>query len=256
MRTIAIAVIAATLSAACHRALSPTGPTAPSSGLPLSEQRESAAYVFRFSAGDDVDRVWQQAYHEWAIVALQVNVPQRLTYNKYVSRTHMGDITGRYTSNGFAEPDRFEIHTLWRRDNHEVVHVYTALFGSPVALFNEGIAVAYQTDPVAGDFVARWNMIPVHDHARQFRQQGRLMAIANLTATNDFRRFDPDVTYPESGSFVRYLIDTYGLDRMKRLFQRGTPADPADTVRQQFAAVYGRALADAERDWWAFLDNR
>ena len=94
-----------------------TSPTIPSA-LPLSETTETAAYVFQYTAGDRVDAVWQQAYHEWAVATLQVSVPRRVTYHKYVSRTHMGDLTGPYTTNGFAEPEAFAIHTLWPRDNH------------------------------------------------------------------------------------------------------------------------------------------
>ena len=247
----AAVVTTAALAAACSVA----APSSPSSAA-LSETKETAAYVFRYSAGDDVDSVWQQAFHEWAVAALQVSVPQRVTYNKYLSRTHMGDVTGQYTTNGFAEPDRFAIHTLWRRDNHETVHVYSARFGSPVALFNEGLAVACQVDPVAGDFVARWSGTPVHDLARQFRQQGRLVPLGDLLTSTDFRKPDPNVTYPEAGSFMRYMLDLYGLDAIKRLFERGTPTDSADVVRQQVLAVYGRPIADLERDWWALLDRK
>ncbi len=252
MRSILLRSIAGVAAMAVGCTVSP--PTAAS--LTLSDTSESTAYVFRYAAGDGVDTAWQQAYHEWAVAALQVSVPQRVTYNKYLSRTHMGDLTGNYTTNGFAEPARFVVHTLWRRDNHEVVHVYSALFGSPVALFNEGLAVAFQTDPVAGDFVARWSGTPVHDLARQFRQQGRLLPLNELLTTTDFRKVDPNLTYPEAGSFMRYVLDVYGLEAIKQLFQRGNSADAADVVRQQFLAVYGRAIVDVEREWWAVLDKK
>ena len=83
-----------------------------------------------------------------------------------------------------------------------------------------------------------------------------MIAIGDLLATNDFRRFDPNVTYPEAGSFVAYVLDTYGLEAMKRLFQRGSPLDSPDAVRQQFLDVYARSIADVERDWWARLEGR
>jgi hypothetical protein len=251
MKSTVVTAFVAAMAAGCNVS-SPTSP----SGAPLNETSESAGYVFRYVAGDAVDTAWQQAYHDWAVAALQVSVPERVTYNKYLSRTHMGDLTGQYNTNGFAEPDRPAIHTLWRRDNHESVHVYSARFGSPVALFNEGLAVAFQVDPVSGDFVARWSGTPVHDLARQFRQQGRLIPLSELLTTNDFRKPDPNLTYPEAGSFMRYLLDVYGLEGIKRLFQRGNPADSSDAVRQQFLAVYGRAIADVERDWWALLDRK
>jgi hypothetical protein len=231
-------------------------PTSPSTGLSLGRRIDTPAIVFHFSANDTVDVDWQEAYDTWAVAALQVSVTRQISYNKYLSRSHMGDLTGNYNTNGFANPETFEIHTLWPRDNHEVVHLYSSLFGRPVARWNEGLAVAFQTNPPSGDFVPRWSGTPVHDLARQFRQSGRLIAIADLLATNDFRRFDPNVTYPEAGSFVRFVLDTYGLETLKRLFGLGNASNSPDVVRQQFQTVYGRPIADVEIDWWAMLDTR
>jgi hypothetical protein len=233
----------------------PVGPSG-ASGMPLSEHVDTASYVFRYAAGDTVNAAWQEAFRTWAVAALDVQVPQRVTYNKYVSRSHMGDLTGRYNTNGYAEPASFTIHTIWPIDNHEVIHVYSALFGSPVALFNEGFAVAHQTDPVRGDLTPKWSGTPLHDWARQFRARGTLIPIGSLLATDGFRRFDDTTTYPEAGSFVRYLIDTYGLASMKRFFGGGNAADSAESVRAQFRAVYGLEVDAAERDWWTMLDAR
>ncbi len=50
--------------------------------------------------------------------------PGRIVYNRYLSRTQMGSATGQYNTNGFAEPERLTVHTLFPWDNHETVHVY------------------------------------------------------------------------------------------------------------------------------------
>jgi hypothetical protein len=247
----ALIVLVAVASSGCGGS-----PTSPSSSISLGRTIETSSYVFHYANGDTVDADWQESYHAWATAALQVQVPGKIGYNKYFSRQHMGDLTGTYNANGFANAARYEIHTLWARDNHEVVHLYSSLFGRPVALWSEGLAVAFQTDPARNDLVARWSGTPVHDLARQFRSQNRLVAMADLLTTSDFRRFDPNVTYPEAGSFVRFLLDAHGLEPMKRLFGPGDPLDPADRVREQFRAVYGRNVSDLERDWHAMLDAR
>ena len=92
--------------------------------------------------------------------------------------------------------------------------------------------------------------------ARQFHEQGRLVRIDELLETRGFRRFDSDVTYPQAGSFVRYLLDTYGLDTWKQLYGKGGPIDAAADVRAHFAAVYGRTVASAEADWLAMIASR
>jgi hypothetical protein len=68
----------------------------------------------------------QEAFHEWVVSHLGVRVPQKVDYRKYTSREDMGARTGTYNTNGYAEPATFTIHTLWTRDNHETVHIYTA----------------------------------------------------------------------------------------------------------------------------------
>jgi hypothetical protein len=246
----ALFVALAGLSLACGG--SPTSP----SGLPLSQNLETSSYLFHYSQGDRVDSEWQERYHAWAIQALQVSVSRRIVYNKYVSLDHMGQLTRSYGTNAFADRQAFAIHTLWPVDNHEVIHLFGSLFGDPVALWSEGMAVAFQMNAPAGDFVATWNGTPVHTRAAQFQQQGRLVPIDSLLETRGFRNFDSDVTYPQAGSFVRYLLDTYGLETWKQLYGKGGPNDAAADVRAHFAAVYGRTVASAEADWLTMIGTR
>lgn len=227
-------------------------PISPSKA-PLSQSVETPSYLFQFSPGDRVDSAWQESYHAWAVQALQVTVPHRVTYNKYLSRDHMGALTGTYTTNAYADRAAFAIHTMWPMDNHEIIHLFGSTFGDPVALWSEGMAVAFTVDAPAGDFVAKWNGTPVHTRARQLQLAGRLVAIADLLETRGFRRFDSDATYPQAGSFVRHLLDTYGLGPWKQLYGQGGPNDGASDVRTHFESVYGRSVDAVETDWLAMI---
>jgi len=119
----AATVVLVLLGESCGGAAAPTSPSL----QPLPVSAETPSYRFHYSAGDSVHTSWQEAYHAWAIARLGVQVPQKIDYYKYRTRQDMGDHTGKYNTNGFAEPAKFEIHTLWSTDNHEVVHIYTAL---------------------------------------------------------------------------------------------------------------------------------
>jgi hypothetical protein len=250
MRILTRLAVAITLGgAACSH--SPASPSPAESGL--STRIETEAFAYRYTGSDTVDVAWQEAYHRWAIAALDVTPARRIVYNKYLSRQHMGEITGNGNTNAYADGDHYEIHTIWNRDNHEVVHLYSRAWGFPAALWTEGLAVAYQTDPPAGDLVPRWSRVPLHDHARQFLAQGRLLPIADLLTSPGFRRFDPNVTYPEAGSFVQHLIGTCGLEGIRRLYRSGRTDDAADSIRAQFQAACGRTIEDAEADWRAML---
>lgn len=247
-RLIGCAVI---IAAGCH------SPAAPSP-FELSRRVTTAHFIFQMSANDTVETAWQEAYHTWAVAALGVTISKPITFNKYLSRVHMGEVTGYYNTNAyaFAEGGVLEVHTIWPIDNHEVVHLYSSTFGRTVALFSEGLAVAYQINAPAGETSPKWSGTPLHDLARTFRQQGRLASLESIVDTAGFRAIDANVAYPEAGSFVRFLIDTYGLDRIKQLYGLSRSNDSGQRASEIFASVYGRSLADAERTWWAMLDAR
>jgi hypothetical protein len=63
------------------------------------------------------------------------------------------------------------------------------------------------------------------------------------------------VRYPESGSFVLFLRESRGLDRIKALFALGDENDSKATLRESFQRVYGVPLEEIESEWIALLDG-
>jgi hypothetical protein len=246
-------ICAATLTAVAGCGGS-SGPAAPSQP-PLPIASESASFRYHYATGDAVDAGWQEAYHAWAIATLGVQIPQKIEYYKYRSRQDMGDHTGNYTTNGFAEPARFEIHTLWPTDNHEVVHIYTALVGRPSDFFNEGIAVALQTNPPGGNLEPFFNGQQVHEACRQYLQFGTLVVpLDRAIQTDTFRAItDQVLSYREAGSFVRFVIDKYGMPRTLEFFRISSRVDDLATIKQRFNAAFGVPFETAESAWMSML---
>ena len=245
----AIALIA--MSEACGSSTSPSQPA-----LPVTS--ETVSFRYHTSSGDTIDTNWQEIYHSWAIAKLGVQVPQKIDYYKYRTRQDMGDHTGKYNTNGFAEPAKFEIHTLWPTDNHEVVHIYTALIGRPSDFFNEGIAVAFQTNPATGDFESMFNGQPVHQACRQYLQLGTLaLPLDRVVTTSDFRAISDEVlSYREAGSFMRFVLDTYGTDRVREFFRLSGRDDSLSTIKQRFGAAIGVSLDSAADAWTTMLKRQ
>ena len=233
-----------------------SSPTAPTGAAALSQVVETEAFLFRSAPGDAVQVDRQLAYHAWAQRELGITAARRITYNKYLSREHMGDVIGVSNTNAWAEAPAYAVHTIWSYDNHECVHLYATALGMPVSLLTEGLAVAFQTNPIANDFVPRWSGTFVHDLARTFRTDGRLVPIDQMLQTSQFRSQDLNVVYPEAGSFVRFLIDAYGLATFKDLYGRVTSNDVAATVAEKFTSVYGKSVGELEAEWSAVLDRR
>ena len=231
------------------------GPTAPSSG-PLPFASESAHYVYHYAAGDAVDAVWQETCYQWATARLGVRLPQKIAYFKYQNRVDMGNHTGHYDTNGYADTGRLEIHTLWACDNHEVVHLLMSRLGQSSALFSEGVAVAFQTDPAIAVFESRFNGEEVHHAARRYLQGGELiLPLDRIIETSGFRAVsDTTLSYREAGSFVRFLIDEYGLDRFLAFYRSGVvPDDSNGAIKRYFQSAMGVAFDDAEAAWLTML---
>ncbi len=220
----------------------------------LSSTSQSAHYTYHMSPGDSVDIQRQEAYHAWITVQLGVNPSQPVQYYKYRDAAQKQSITGR-AGNAFADNATFSIHTIWNWDNHEVTHLLTTLNGLPPSLFTEGIAVAYQMDPQAGDYTAKWSTVPIHTRAKTFLQQGTLPSLDVIVESIPFSNVDSNITYPSAGSFVRYLIDRDGLVKMQDMFRGATHLEPKATTLGRFQQIYGESLTQAEQEWRTFLQQ-
>jgi hypothetical protein len=228
------------------------GPTTPSAADQLSRTQVTAHIEFQFSEGDAVDAARQEAYYDWVIPYIGVSPPQRLQYRKYRDRGHLQRVTGQST-NGFADPPGWVVHTIWPWDAHEAVHVYTALIGRPPDFFNEGIAVALSFDPLEGRFVSLWNNTPIDTIARQHLSAGTLPAISGLAETEAFRLVADQLSYPVAGSFVGFLVRERGMASMRAFFQGGSRGEALSSIQSRFAAAFGWSLAEAETRWRVFL---
>ena len=229
-------------------------PAGPSASYPaLTAVTQTAHYTVRAAPGDSIDVAWQDQYFDWVTKTLELDPSPRLEYLKYRDRAHLKAITGRDT-NGFAEPGTPRFHTIWPTDNHEGVHTLVILqIGHPPALFNEGVAVAHQMDPSRGLFVPRWSGTEVHQLAKTYDASNQLPPLSSLLRSTNFFEFDTNVTYPCAGSFVRYLIDTYGLARFKAYVRSASFDDSAPTTEARFEAAYARTLASVWEEWRAWL---
>lgn len=235
--------------AACDASTSGPGPNDQ-----LSARIESPTHSYRFSASDVVDTATHEAHYRWLLGALGVDPAVKLEYHKYRDRAHLQRMTGRAT-NGFAEPGTPRFHTIWPWDNHEGVHALVTLtLGHPPALFNEGVAVAHQTNPRAGDTVARWNGEPVHAIAARLDAAGQLPTLAVLLESPSFFSHAEGVVYPVAGSWVRYLIDERGMAPFESYLSNASFNASAAQTRSAFLTAYGVTL-DAEWERWReFLD--
>lgn len=232
-----------------------SSPTAPAAADALTSTTSSAHVDFRFSAGDAVDAGRQEAFHDWVLAQLGVTFTARLRYNKYRDRAHLERMTGQST-NGWADPPAFTVHSIWPWDAHEAVHVYATSWGRPSDFFNEGLAVALSVDPASGRFVSLWNNTDIDEIASNAMRTGSLPGLSGIVETDAFRRVSDQTSYPVAGSFVNRLLQRRGSAAMLIFFRTSSRVDSLATIEARFAAAFGESLSDAESAWRAALVAR
>jgi tetratricopeptide (TPR) repeat protein len=128
---------------------------------------------------------------------------------------------------------------------HELAHVAAAAFGSgpfrvtsrwlvPIIGVVEGVAVA--ADDSTGE-------LTLHAWAAGMRRQGLMPDLRTLLGLAGFWSAAPARAYTAAGSFLRYLQETQGTERLQRLLPHG-----------DFVAAYGRSLEDLVAGWERMLD--
>ena len=126
--------------------------------------------------------------------------------------------------------------------NHEMVHVLAAEFGwSPLKIaphsgLTEGIAMA----------MGRTSMIeePLDGAAALVFASGAQPNLESLFTISGFLQANPSISYTLAGSFCRYLIDRFGIDRFKRLYGEGG-----------FKNVYQEELPLLLLEWQTSIQN-
>ena len=118
---------------------------------------------------------------------------------------------------------------------HELSHeVLTGLWGPAEPWVAEGCA-AY----VAGS-------ADVDAQSRVLLQSGYLPLVNMVNPEWNARLYPASKIYPELGSFVKYLRSTYGIARLRRVWQGGSRSIPR---------VCLRSLEQLEHDWQASLNR-
>ncbi|HLZ70973.1 MAG TPA: peptidase MA family metallohydrolase [Dehalococcoidia bacterium] len=113
---------------------------------------------------------------------------------------------------------------------HELTHLVNAravkdgVDGSLPLWLDEGLAVFSQSDP--GGF---------RDAVNQAIAQDQVVSLKNLSP--GYRGSNPDVFYGEAWSLTRFLVGTYGPDKMAKLLAAFNASQSPD---QAFTAIYGQ----------------
>jgi hypothetical protein len=125
---------------------------------------------------------------------------------------------------------------------HESNHVIEQnTLGPPSTKFmNEGLASAIISEtfyPGGKSFLYPWTA----------RNDARIPAMSNLVDDDKWGDYESQLAYNASASFLAYILDRGGPQRLKQLQQVDSAA-----FAGRFQQIYGLSLDQAEREWRAF----
>ncbi|MBU0495809.1 MAG: hypothetical protein KKA73_24855 [Chloroflexi bacterium] len=189
----------------------------------------------------DIQRIaaaYDEAYADNAAY-LGVRLDRLVDVYLYPTRDMRYHMTARDA--GFAMIPEYEVHSLWADDEqqtpgHEVVHVLTGNGWGEAgeALLGEGIAV--WLDHSGRDH---------HQEAADLLVSDQLYPVRDLLGDGWFQR-DGAITYPEAGSLVGFMLESFGVSKFKRIYL-------ASDFEAELQTAVGWTLPELEAAWHDYL---
>jgi hypothetical protein len=164
--------------------------------------------------------------------ALAVDYDDRITIYVYKDGDEGQRLVGRELD--FAEPDSRMVHqTIHSTLSHEMTHCIARAIGyAQTGLLGEGVAVYFNGAKPE----------ETHRAAASLLAAGKLPSVDSML--KDFRKQENG--YAAAGSFCGFVIETYGIEKFKRLYLQTDPAAVAQDV-------LGAPLDEVEKSWLAKL---
>jgi hypothetical protein len=146
-----------------------------------------------------------------------------------------------------AKPWLYKIFTSYENYNstlkHELAHIFTAEFGKGLLKVADGFnpslieGAAMAADPMYGennlDFMAALAY-----------NNGYKTDLSNLYSHYNFFAQNSSLSYIYAGSFTKYLIDTHGIEKFKRLYRN-----------LNFEKIYGLPFSEITRGFYTYLKS-
>lgn len=219
----------------------------------LTKQITSQHYHYFMRTNDFVDTVFQEKYIDWLQEELNLALKAPITYFRFRNRPHLEEITGR-SVNAYAESDQNRIFTIWGTDTHESVHILMEQhrLRAPY-FFNEGISVAHSGNFEQDIFIPHWGGADFHLLTQTFLHDEQLPSLDQCL--NDFRKIDSNLSYPIAGSFVRFLIDRHGIEKVKSFHLQIDFKAKHMEIEEVFETIFDSSLIDFWQTWLQFIEQ-
>jgi hypothetical protein len=206
----------------------------PLPGFALVGSTQSFVVYSRDGRGLDGDK--SERYLKRLEALFGSGVAGRVEYYRCERPEDVAALTGLYASGVTSAHERRIISTRGFHA-HELVHLVAGQVGSGGVFFDEGLAVALSDE-------AGFRKADVDRVARRLGGRQRVSEIATR-----FADLPPETAYALAGSFVGFLLEAYGIERVTRFLSQCGPSAPEQAAA--FERVFGVSLDAAGEAWKA-----
>ncbi|KUK66664.1 MAG: Uncharacterized protein XD85_0077 [Parcubacteria bacterium 34_609] len=154
--------------------------------------------------------------------------------------------------NGKSDTKKFEIHVVYNEKckfigEHEDAHLLSLPWGLSIYLFCEGLS-QYMEDNFMGE--------DLHTVAKKLLQEDKLYSLEWLSVNNNWENVEPVIIYPQVGSFSKFIIEKYGKDKFRELYQGTSRHFKTSKNLSEIEKIYNKKIDQLESEWIDFLLSR
>lgn len=154
-------------------------------------------------------------------------------------------------TNNKVKTKKFEIHVLYdiKRKfigEHEDTHLLSLPLGLSIYLFNEGFAQFMEGKLFGKDI----NIL-----SKRLMKKNKLYPLKWLIDNKNWDKVKKGIVYPQTGSFVRYLINTYGLGKFKKVYKKLSRNKTVQKNIKIIETIYSKSIKELETNWKKYLNQ-
>lgn len=217
--------------------------------------KETEYFVLYYKPGEnprEIDLKKLDEFYESLTRLLGISSEKKIEYYKCQSCDEVGKIFGLRPTAGRAFPEYNFVACVSYSSYHEITHVLAyeinSAGASPPPILEEGLAVWFGgTTFLTKEYCSQW--------AKTFmREEPQAAWLDSLVENFDFFGTNTNRDYVLAGSFVGFLIDTYGIEDFKNLY---VSTDRFNRKRKGFKdilkEIYGQSINRLEEQWKQYV---
>lgn len=163
-------------------------------------------------------------------------------YNLYLCPCYIPSVIWDGRFGMMIDPTRNSIFGILARDFNSV---YPFVINQAALLHNYGYS-----PPFLSEGFANYLSFAIYE-TKKLQREGKLLPLEDLLATYEYYRVSPVISDRTAATFVRYLVEQYGIDQFLKLYRQ---ADDVN-LRRTLEDVYAKSTADLESEWLTYVDT-